>query len=294
MNGSENIDHVLRLRIAAAGIWRRIVPHALREIFFNIPFRDWLTRNLFDSTFVRSDEDWPTRFIIICWLLWKRRCSLVLAPAMGAMEDVLSVGNRLALECKQSFAARVATNRMATNPEFQATAHWNLPLRGWIKVNVDAAVSTVDGSAGVGTAIRDDKGEWLFGSTRFVGRWAIHEGLMHAWSRGYRLVELESDSLEAVRIVLVNSPEVAVFGLVLSIKRWIVKIQHVNREGNRVTDRMAAKSRTQRGLTATFSEAPADVRGLVDGEKPPSGVERVGLPEDGAIPYDPGGGINIC
>ncbi|KAK8579003.1 hypothetical protein V6N12_069338 [Hibiscus sabdariffa] len=46
--------------------------------------------------------------------------------------------------------------------------------------------------------------------------------------------------------------------------------------------------------TATFSEAPADVRGLVDGEKPLSGVERVGLPEDGAIPYDPGGGINIC
>ncbi|KAK8637099.1 hypothetical protein V6N13_064527 [Hibiscus sabdariffa] len=41
-------------------------------------------------------------------------------------------------------------------------------------------------------------------------------------------------------------------------------------------------------------EVPADVRGLVDGEKPPSGVERVGLPEDGAIPYDPGGGINIC
>ncbi|KAK8500333.1 hypothetical protein V6N12_068820 [Hibiscus sabdariffa] len=57
MNGSENIDHVLRLCIAAAGIWRRIVPHALREIFFNLLFRDWLTRNLFDSTFVRSDED---------------------------------------------------------------------------------------------------------------------------------------------------------------------------------------------------------------------------------------------
>ncbi|KAK8509172.1 hypothetical protein V6N13_062227 [Hibiscus sabdariffa] len=73
-----------------------------------------------------------------------------------------------------------------------------------------------------------------------------------------------------------------------------VKIQHVNREGNRVADRMAAKSHTQRGLTATFSEAPADVRGLVDVEKPPSGMERVGLPEDGAIPYDLGGGINIC
>ncbi|KAK8571897.1 hypothetical protein V6N13_047526 [Hibiscus sabdariffa] len=63
---------------------------------------------------------------------------------------------------------------------------------------------------------------------------------------------------------------------------------------NKVADRMAAKSRTQRSLTATFSETSADVRGSVDGEKSPSGVERVGLPEDGAIPYDPGGGINIC
>ncbi|KAK8556498.1 hypothetical protein V6N12_002897 [Hibiscus sabdariffa] len=193
MNGSENIDHVLR-----------------RQGF--------------------GGESFLMRYMRYSLIFRSRRCSLVLAPAMGAMEDVLSVGNKLVLESEL---------------------------------------------------------------------WAIHEGLMHAWSRGYRLVELESDSLEAVRIVLVNSPEVAVFGLVLSIKRWMskdwrVKIQHVNHKGNRVADRMAAKSRTQRGLTATFSEVPADVRGLVDGEKPPSGVERVGLPEDGAIPYDPGGGINIC
>ncbi|KAL4385529.1 hypothetical protein GQ457_15G002390 [Hibiscus cannabinus] len=181
----------------------------------------------------------------------------------------------------------------------QPIVRWKMPPSGWIKVNVDATVSTVDSSTGLGTAFRDDRGEWLFGSTRFIGRcsllvaelWAIHEGLMHAWSRGYRRVELESDSLKAVRLVLSNSPEVTVCGLVLSIKGWLskvwqVRIQHVYREGNRVADRMATKGRMQRGLNATFIEVPTDVRDLVAGERSQSGLDRVDSTEEGAIPYD--------
>ncbi|KAK9021810.1 hypothetical protein V6N11_011779 [Hibiscus sabdariffa] len=108
-------------------------------------------------------------------------------------------------------------------------------------------------------------------------------------------IQLLSDSLEAVRLVLSNSPEVAVCGLVLSIKGWLskvwqVRIQHVYREGNRVADRMATKGRMQRGLNATFIEVSTDVRDLVAGERSQSGLDRVDSTEEGAIPYDPGGG----
>ncbi|KAL4354521.1 hypothetical protein GQ457_06G016340 [Hibiscus cannabinus] len=205
-------------------------------------------------------------------------------------------------EISESFEEQVFTIRA-----LQPTIRWKMPPSQWIKVNVDAAVSTVDSSAGLGTSFRDDIGEWLFGSTRFIGRcsvliaelWAIHEGLMHAWSRGYRQVELESDSLEAVRLVLSSSPEVAVCGLVLSIKGWLskvwqVRIQHVSREGNRVADRMATKGRMQRGLNATFIEVPTDVRDLVAGERSQSGLDRVDSMEEGVIPYDPGGGTSFC
>ncbi|KAK8545557.1 hypothetical protein V6N12_026388 [Hibiscus sabdariffa] len=76
----------------------------------------------------------------------------------------------------------------------------------------------------------------------------------------------------------------------MACKEWKVKIQHVNREGNRVTDRLATKGRAQRGLAATFSELPADVRELVDAKRIQSESDRDDLAEEGAIPHDPGGG----
>ncbi|KAK8620356.1 hypothetical protein V6N13_066835 [Hibiscus sabdariffa] len=60
--------------------------------------------------------------------------------------------------------------------------------------------------------------------------------------------------------------------------------------GNRVTDRLATKGRAQRGLAATFSELPADVRELVDAKRIQSESDRDDLAEEGAIPHDPGGG----
>ncbi|KAK8690959.1 hypothetical protein V6N13_074483 [Hibiscus sabdariffa] len=128
--------------------------------------------------------------------------------------------------------------------------------------------------------------------------WAILEGLMHAWSRGYRQVELESDSLEEVHLVLSNSPDAAVCGLVLSIKGWLskmwqVRILHVYREGNRVVDRMAITGRMQRGLNATLLEVSMELRELIDAEKSQSAVDGAASTAEGAIPYDPRGGTSF-
>ncbi|KAK8545606.1 hypothetical protein V6N12_026437 [Hibiscus sabdariffa] len=43
-----------------------------------------------------SDENWSIRFIILCWLIWKRRCSFVLASEVRRMEDILTSGDRVA------------------------------------------------------------------------------------------------------------------------------------------------------------------------------------------------------
>ncbi|KAL4383426.1 hypothetical protein GQ457_15G023320 [Hibiscus cannabinus] len=119
-----------------------------------------------------------------------------------------------------------------------------------------------------------------------VELWAILEGLSFAWSQGYRYVELESDSLEAVRLVLSTSPDETVCGLVLSIKDCMrkighVKLQHVYREGNRVADRLATMGRMQRGPRATLSEVPVELRELVEAEKSQT--------EEEAFTFDPGG-----
>ncbi|KAK8975416.1 hypothetical protein V6N11_057510 [Hibiscus sabdariffa] len=58
---------------------------------------------MFDTPRGISDEDWPTRFIILCWLIWKRRCSFVLASEVRHLEDILAKGNRLVEECRRAF-----------------------------------------------------------------------------------------------------------------------------------------------------------------------------------------------
>ncbi|KAL4326097.1 hypothetical protein GQ457_11G008900 [Hibiscus cannabinus] len=157
----------------------------------------------------------------------------------------------------------------------------------------DAAVSPTDSSAGLGIVVRDDRGEWVYGISRFIGRcsilmaelWAILEGISFAWSQGYQYVELESDNLEAVHLALSTSPDETVCGLVLSIKDGLRKIRHVTlrhvyREGNRVANRLATMGRMQRGPRVTLSEAPAELREIVEAEK--SQTEE-------AFTFDPGG-----
>ncbi|KAL4308925.1 hypothetical protein GQ457_01G003060 [Hibiscus cannabinus] len=71
-------------------------------------------------------------------------------------------------------------------------------------------------------------------------------------------------------------------------------LQHVYREGNRVADRMAIKGRMQRGLNVTFIEVSTEVRELVAGKRSQSDLDGVDSTEEGAIPYDPGGGTSFC
>ncbi|KAL4319432.1 hypothetical protein GQ457_18G015740 [Hibiscus cannabinus] len=276
----EDMDHVLRLCTAAREVWGKIVPIAERDRFFRVAHREWLRTNLFDVSSTVGDEDWHVRFIITCWLLWKRRCCFVFESVRGGGEDIIARGNVLVEEARTSFYVNIDTGGSAMED-----VCWLRPPIGWIKVNVDAAVSMVEGLAGIGAVFRDDGGSWLFGFPRFVGRctvlvaelWAIHDGLAQAWGRGHRCVELESDNLEAVRLQWLRL-------------EWRVVVRHVPRGKNRVADMLAAKGRRFVDyMLICFATAPDDVVGLVIEDKERSITERVCLGRLLDFPYDPGG-----
>ncbi|KAK8656349.1 hypothetical protein V6N13_098302 [Hibiscus sabdariffa] len=50
---------------------------------------------------MNNDVEWTKRFAIMCCLLWKRRCRLLLESDVDVMDDVLLHGNRLVLECSR-------------------------------------------------------------------------------------------------------------------------------------------------------------------------------------------------
>lgn len=85
---------------------------------------------------------------------------------------------------------------------------WIPPTFNYIKINVDGSSST-GGSAAIGGIIRDTNGEWILGFNKHLGggnallaeMWSIHYGLEIAWKFGYNCVELECDSLGAVKLL---------------------------------------------------------------------------------------------
>ncbi|KAK9033246.1 hypothetical protein V6N11_018281 [Hibiscus sabdariffa] len=78
-----------------------LVPPESQVVFFSLPFKDWLCKNLFTNSVMDKDRDWLIRFAIMCWLLWKHQCRLLLESEVGVMDDVLVHGNWLVRECSR-------------------------------------------------------------------------------------------------------------------------------------------------------------------------------------------------
>ncbi|KAK9046567.1 hypothetical protein V6N11_052453 [Hibiscus sabdariffa] len=294
----KDFDHILRSCFLAKSVWRRCVSTATRSNFFTMSFQDWLSKNLFDGTYTTQDDPWSIKFAILCWLIWKRRCDMLFNPSTKEVEGIVAKGNRLLEECRQAFQKN-AENRVEQGSEMK----WSLPTVGWVKLNVDASVEPNTSRAGIGGVIRDDRGSWRVGFARFIGRcpvllaemWAIYEGLLHAWSLGYRKVELESDSLEATHIIKRESESLNKSALVASIRKmlnkdWHIIVHHVNRNHNHVADKLSRRGREGQRLTNLMLEAPEDISSIVMEEKSVhySMINATGV-EERDLPFDPGG-----
>ncbi|KAK9042626.1 hypothetical protein V6N11_017693 [Hibiscus sabdariffa] len=153
------------------------------------------------------------------------------------------------------------------------------PQEGWIKINTDAVVAGSDRLAIIGGVFRDHTGKWIFGFSRKVGvstvliaeLWAIHDALQRAWDRGLRKINLESDCLDAVRILNGKSTSLLGNGLVATIFKllrydWTVSISHINRACNGVVDRLGTLSKANNIDDLQLLEPPAEVLSLMQME----------------------------
>ncbi|KAK8497391.1 hypothetical protein V6N12_018886 [Hibiscus sabdariffa] len=223
---------------------------------------------------------------------------MLLNPNAKDVEDIVAKGNRLLEECRQAFQENVE-NRV----EQGSNMKWISPAVGWVKLNVDALVEPNTSRVGIGGLIRDDRGCWRAGFARFIGRcsvllaemWAIYEGLLHAWSLGYRKVELESDSLVATRIVKCESGILNNSALVASIRKmlnkdWHVIVHHVTRNRNHVADKLSRRGREGQRKTDLMLEAPEEISSIVmeEGSVRYSMINATGI-EERDLPFDPSG-----
>ncbi|XVF35408.1 hypothetical protein REPUB_Repub18cG0142900 [Reevesia pubescens] len=113
-------------------------------------------------------------------------------------------------------------------------------------MNVDASINMQSRVSTAGGVLRDENGSWVAGFTYMVGIttilgaeiWGIYQGLLLRWNRGFRRVEIETDSLVASRKVTEKVYQFDTNGqLIRDIqelvqRNWNCKITHIFREAN--------------------------------------------------------------
>ncbi|KAK8658965.1 hypothetical protein V6N13_029184 [Hibiscus sabdariffa] len=137
-DATEDIDHVLRFCTRASTLWRCVLGQEIANGFDALPFDVWLHGNITGRLINEAERaDWGMRFSVYCWLLWKRRCSLVLDVDFIERETVLDWSNRIIEDCKAVYSPLRTATTVVQRPVWS----WEGPPHGWVKGNVDAAVN---------------------------------------------------------------------------------------------------------------------------------------------------------
>ncbi|KAL4281998.1 hypothetical protein GQ457_03G033050 [Hibiscus cannabinus] len=125
---------------------------------------------------------------------------------------------------------------------------WCKPPPGWCKLNSDGAVSRGSNIATYG----DVEGRWLMGFSKTIGIWSVldsklwglFEVLLSTWSLNIQCLMVETDRLDAYRLIMELNAESGGFTLIpyileLISRPWEVRLQHGRRSGNTLVDRIA-------------------------------------------------------
>ncbi|KAK8511599.1 hypothetical protein V6N12_038201 [Hibiscus sabdariffa] len=81
----------------------------------SLPFEAWFMSNLWvQGQFVDDSVSWEYLFPVICWLLWKRRCSILLDPHFVERGDVLLLGRCLFQDYRKAAETRVLAGSRGT------------------------------------------------------------------------------------------------------------------------------------------------------------------------------------
>ncbi|KAF7811783.1 reverse transcriptase [Senna tora] len=234
---------------------------------------EWLVKNL-SSDFGKSGRPWESVFAVAVWIFWKMRNAEVFQSQEAAIMDPMNHIFQL-VDAFTRAQSRQGMGLVKFHANSPALISWRKPEIGWIKINMDAARQESLRRVACGGVARDCQGNVVAGFARFIGDCSTLVGI--------KMVHLESDSLMAIN--LLNRPIQSChpcFGILIGIKRllqqdWMVRLDHVLREGNMVADACAKHALGKGTDLEVFSVAPAAVARWVKHDANGGGLVRSGL-----------------
>ncbi|CAN1176456.1 Putative ribonuclease H protein At1g65750 [Linum perenne] len=243
---TEDTLHVIRDCRVAKEVWSTFIPPELVSSFFSDNLQDWLQKGLRHSSFSLS-------FGIVIWILWKARNEATFENALATSDQLrLRVLHWIA-GVRETMKADSQVSSKATPRRVEAHIGWKAGPSESVTVNMDGSVLQPHSHAAAGGILRDYQGRPICTFAASLGCCSIMRaelraaefGLMIAWDRGFKKVNLQLDSMAAIGAILGDHVEDSRHGRTLeAIKElrsrdWEVIISHTFREGNTVADLLA-------------------------------------------------------
>lgn len=158
LSQEEDIIHVLFRCSFAKKVWSRV---GMQEI--NDETCQGSMIGIFQNLFSRSTREKIIWVAVVCWCLWNLRNRWVWDRIMGSDFGVYSTAVNMVNDWKRALGSR-QTGRVETT----ATRRWSPPAKGWLKLNIDAAVFAGNGNVGVSSVIRIEAGEFVRARARRI------------------------------------------------------------------------------------------------------------------------------
>lgn len=197
----EDLDHLFRHCREARGIWSAFLRPRVLHALDRLQWEAWFRANLTGDKSMGFNADWPQKFAICIWWIWKWRNEAVFNARTPTLSHKLLWITRQVLEVAAAFAKR-KTPGLHAQSGADILVSWEKPIIGWAKINVDGSCATTNGISGCGGVLRDYEGCWKGGFLYKIGccsvdeaeAWGVLQGLHMASRLGARKVIVESDS----------------------------------------------------------------------------------------------------
>ncbi|KAK8595624.1 hypothetical protein V6N12_064140 [Hibiscus sabdariffa] len=86
----EDVGHVFLKCNTTRKLWTSVIKLDRLLVFHDLSFHEWMTTNLHMlGNFRIAPANWNVLFSVICWMLWKRKYSLVMDTSFIEKEDLL-------------------------------------------------------------------------------------------------------------------------------------------------------------------------------------------------------------
>ncbi|KAH9666802.1 putative ribonuclease H protein [Citrus sinensis] len=263
----EDILHALRDYCCINQVWRKLVPMATHNAFFNSNLREWITGNLQNKWKIASSLPWDCIFGVVVWRLWFWRNHFLFA---GKLVDGVTVYMDAMARANEIY--KVYNSGISQQPRRKEIfIRWIPPPWPWCKLNSDGSRKN-DREAGAGGVIQDSVGHWISGFCMRIGEssvlmaelWGLYQGLILAWDVGIKRLLVEVDSLCITQIISKQVVVPNVFhALIVAVhellsRNWQIAITHIYREANSAADFMANMAHSAPLGLQVFSDPPME------------------------------------